>query len=161
MTQTYFKVNLAVQYCQAFKKLLCQYWPRINCISDWQIYSRYQMKRTGSWECKHACMLSQGLHYRVKHLCTDRSTKSILFQKWVFSKCKLPDVGNCMKDDSSDHSTHAFPVVWCPGSIFVTTFFLHLGFSFSNAKFSNYSPNVDVGFVTYIGQFLWKQGFQD
>jgi hypothetical protein len=54
---------------------------------------------------------------------------------------------NSVKDDSSDYTTHAFPVVWCPGIMVVTPSFTHLNITCSNQRFNNCSPTVDVGFV--------------
>jgi hypothetical protein len=52
-----------------------------------------------------------------------------------------------MKDDSSDHTTRAFPVVWWPGFMVVTPSFMQLSITFNNQRFSNCSPTVDVGCV--------------
>jgi hypothetical protein len=41
----------------------------------------------------------------------------------------------------------AFPVVSCPGFMVVTPSFTHLSITFSNQRFSNCSPTVDVGSV--------------
>jgi hypothetical protein len=57
------------------------------------------------------------------------------------------DVGNSMKDNSYDHNTHAFPVVRCPSFMVKTPPFTHLSITFSNQRFRNFSPTVDVGFV--------------
>jgi hypothetical protein len=52
-----------------------------------------------------------------------------------------------VKDDSSDHITHAFPVVSCQDFIVVTPSFTHLSITFSNQRFRSYSRTVGVGFV--------------
>jgi hypothetical protein len=66
----------------------------------------------------------------------------------VFLKRKLPDVENSVKDDSSDHVMHSFPVVRCPGFMVVTQSFTHLSITFSNQRFSNCGPA--VGFVNLM-----------
>jgi hypothetical protein len=52
-----------------------------------------------------------------------------------------------VKDDSSGHTTCAFPGVLCPGFMVVTPSFTHLNITFSNQRFSNCSHTVDAGFV--------------
>jgi hypothetical protein len=52
-----------------------------------------------------------------------------------------------VKDDSSDHITHAFPVVCCPGFMVVAPSFTHLNITFSKQRFSNCGNTVDVGVV--------------
>jgi hypothetical protein len=69
-----------------------------------------------------------------------------------------------VKDDSSDHITCAFPVVWYPGFMVVTPSFTHLSIAFSFQRFSNCNPTVDVGFVKLrftSDTFLWKEGLED
>jgi hypothetical protein len=66
-----------------------------------------------------------------------------VLQMWT-----LPDVGNSVKDDSSD-ITCAFPIVWCPVFMVVTPSFTHLSIAFSNQKVSNCSPIMDVRFVKF------------
>jgi hypothetical protein len=68
----------------------------------------------------------------------------------VFSERKLSLMHTGQHEgrpDSSDHITRAFPVVWCPGFMAVTPSFTHLSIKFSNQRFSNYNPTVDIGFV--------------
>jgi hypothetical protein len=82
----------------------------------------------------------------------------------VFSKRKLflIDVGNSVMEDSSDHITRAFPVVWCSGFIVVTLSFTHLSITFSSQRFS--SCNLNVGYYiceSHVLQFFWKQSLQN
>jgi hypothetical protein len=67
---------------------------------------------------------------------------------WVFSKkWTFPDVGNIVKDDSSDHNRAC--VSSCLMSRFygrdATSSFTHLSITSSNHKFSDCSPTVGVG----------------
>jgi hypothetical protein len=86
----------------------------------------------------------------------------------VFSKRKTPpDVGNSVKDDSSDHIKRAFPVAWGPGFMVVTPSFTHLIITFSNQRFSNCSPTatIDVGLVKltsdrFCGNRVFKMNIQ-
>jgi hypothetical protein len=43
--------------------------------------------------------------------------------------------------------SRSFPVVWCPGFMFMTPSFTRVSITFSNQRFSNCSPAVGVGFV--------------
>jgi hypothetical protein len=52
-----------------------------------------------------------------------------------------------VKDESTDHITLAFPVVWYPGFMIVTPLFMHLSITFSYQRFSNCSPTVDIEFM--------------
>jgi hypothetical protein len=73
----------------------------------------------------------------------------------VFSKCELflTDVRNRVKDDLSDHRTSVFPVISCPGFMIMTSLFMHLSTAFSNQKFSNCSPTMDVEFMKLMSEF--------
>jgi hypothetical protein len=71
------------------------------------------------------------------------------------------DVGNSVKNNSSDHITWTFPVVWCPGFMDVTPLFMQLSIIFSNQRFSNCSPTMDVGCVklkldSFCGNSVFK-----
>jgi hypothetical protein len=77
---------------------------------------------------------------------------------WVFSK------RNSMKEDSSN-ITHAFPVAWCPGFMVMTPLFTHLSITFSNQRFSNCCPTVNVAFVkltsfSFCGNRVFKMNIQ-
>jgi hypothetical protein len=70
-----------------------------------------------------------------------------------------------MKDSSSDHVMHMFPVGCCPGFMVVTPSFMHLSITFSNQRFSNCSPIVGVGFVklksdNFCGNTVFKLNIQ-
>jgi hypothetical protein len=63
----------------------------------------------------------------------------------------LPNVGNSVKGESSDHNTHVFSVVWCPG--FMVSWappLTHLSITFSKQRFSNCCPTMDAGFVNLM-----------
>jgi hypothetical protein len=90
-----------------------------------------------------------------RYCCPNHHRTSLAFHFWnqafrvvgflsVLQTWTLPDVGSSMKDDSSDHITLPFPVVWCPGFMVVTPPCMHLGITFSNQRLSNCSPSVDV-----------------
>jgi hypothetical protein len=51
-----------------------------------------------------------------------------------------------MKDDSADLIMRVFSYL-SPGFMVVTPLSTHLSITFSNQRFSNCSPTVDVGFV--------------
>jgi hypothetical protein len=66
-----------------------------------------------------------------------------------------------VKDDSSDHITRAFSVVWYSGFMVMTPSFTHLSITFSNQRFSNCSPTVDVGMVKLMsGSFYGNRVFE-
>jgi hypothetical protein len=92
------------------------------------------------------------------YCCPDHHRTAPMFKCWNeafqivgFLVCS-PNVnyswlGNGMKDDSSDHIRHAFPVIWCPGCTLMTPAFTHLSVTFTNQRIINCSPTMDVGFV--------------
>jgi hypothetical protein len=65
-----------------------------------------------------------------------------------------------VKDDSSDHIKRAFPVVRCSDFMVVTPSFTHLIITFSDQRFSNCSPTVDVGFVKLMSESFCGNGPQ-
>jgi hypothetical protein len=88
-----------------------------------------------------------------------QKSSSIIYQ-WL-QMITRPDVGNCVNDDSYDHMTHTFPVVWCPGFMVVTPLFPHLSITFSNHRFSNCRPTINVGCVKItLDSFCGKRVFK-
>jgi hypothetical protein len=103
--------------------------------------------------------------HRTSPWCTVGTRLSGLYVSLcVLQTWTLPDAGNRGKNDWSDHMKR-FPVAWCPGFVVVTPSFTHLSITFSNQRFSNCSPTVDVRFVkltsaSFCGNRVFKMNIQ-